>query len=71
VDAAAALAAARLLVNDPSATQDSVDLLISFEQTGRQVLVWHVALTNVAPNGNAALVEVDALTGASVVLGWG
>lgn len=71
VDGAAALAAARQLVNDPGATQDSVDLLISFDKTGRQVLVWHVALTNVAPNGNAALVEIDAVTGASVVLGWG
>ena len=71
LDSAAALSVARKVVDDPGATLDNADLLISFDQAGNQVLVWHVALTNVAPSGTAALVEVDALTGAAVILGRG
>ena len=71
INAAAAVAAARSIVGDPTAAVESTDLLISFDASGAQALVWHVALSSVGANGAVTLIEVDALTGSSTVIGRG
>lgn len=47
---------------------DSVDLIVTFDMPGKQVLLWNVALNGAE---SAALVQVDALTGEARLLGRG
>jgi hypothetical protein len=71
VSQAAAVAAAQSLVDAPSAALDSVDLVVSFDTSGAQTLVWRVGLRIGGIPPSAAMVEVDALTGAATVIGRG
>jgi transcriptional regulator with XRE-family HTH domain len=63
-----AVASARVAASMPRSGVDSARLRVTFAPDGSQQLVWEVALT---AGISHALVDVDALTGAAVVVGRG
>jgi len=64
-----AAGAARALLRDPGAKVTASDLAIAFDAVGNQILAWQLDLT--LSDGFFAKVQVDALTGSSVVTARG
>lgn len=66
-----AIAAANLLLGAPLTTIESSDLVVTFDASGAQLLVWQIGLRIGGPTPSAAMVQVDAMSGAATVIGRG
>ena len=67
-----AIAAANLLLGAPLTTVESSDLVVTFDASGAQLLVWQIGLRVGGPTPSAAaMVQVDAMTGTATVIGRG
>jgi Peptidase propeptide and YPEB domain len=64
-------AADSLLGVTASSTIVSSDLIVTFDSQGRQILVWRVGVRENGSIPTAAMVQVDAMTGAATVIGRG
>jgi hypothetical protein len=66
-----AIAAAEAYLKVSEARVAAADLVIAFDLSGAQTLVWRLELGDLAPDGGAALVQVDALDASVQVIGRG
>jgi hypothetical protein len=71
IDETGAVALARAFVEAPDARVGSTDLLVWFDPSGNQLLVWWIGLAEVDSNGGAAMVQVDAVSGDASVIARG
>ena len=66
-----AVVAAKQLLGESSTTVESSDLVVTFASDGKQLLVWQVGIHVKGSNPGAAMVQVDAMSGAAIVIGRG
>jgi hypothetical protein len=67
-----AIAAANRLLGAPLTTVESSDLVVTFDGNGAQLLVWQIGVRIDGPTPSAAaMVQVDAMSGAATVIGRG
>jgi len=66
-----AIAAANQLLGASSTTVASSDLVVTFDADGAQLLVWQIGMHINGSTPGAAMVQVDAMSGAATVIGRG